>query len=159
MINELSRRLFSESSTSPIGAIRDIDSVDLTKFRFYDVSRDGRVTALDALRVINQLARQSVSGGEGVEGEQVGLDLTGHVGVGPDLSWQRPGSVSLDPGGLARTGPGLRMAGSSTSGRVSASAVATRGDTDDAPRADNSNPPSSLSASLVDSALQTLWLE
>ncbi len=76
VINELSRRLFSDSSTSPAGAIRDIDSVDLTKFRFYDVSRDSRVTALDALQVINQLARQSVSSGEGAEAQQSSLSAT-----------------------------------------------------------------------------------
>ncbi len=58
IINELRRRLFSSSQTTPIGRVRDVTTIDLSQFRFYDVSGDLRITALDALRVINQLARQ-----------------------------------------------------------------------------------------------------
>ncbi len=78
VINELSRRRFSEDSSGSEGRIRDIGTVNLSEFRFYDVSRDARITALDALRVINQLARQSNAGAS--EGEFI-VDNTGIPGA------------------------------------------------------------------------------
>ncbi len=73
IINELGSRLFSDDRSNPAGIIRDVTSVDLSRFRFYDVSGDLRITAVDALRVINQLARQTGSGSG--EGEAVGPQL------------------------------------------------------------------------------------
>ncbi len=77
IINELSRRRFSDDRSNPVGEVRDPGLVDLDLFRFYDVTRDSRITALDALRVINELARQSSSSGS-PEGESMmrtdGLD-------------------------------------------------------------------------------------
>ncbi|MFK8114760.1 MAG: Ig-like domain-containing protein [Rubripirellula sp.] len=69
IINELSRRAFSDGQANPEGGVRDVTTIDLDLFRFYDVTRDLRITALDALRVINQLGRQP--SGEQIEGELI----------------------------------------------------------------------------------------
>ncbi|MFK8114691.1 MAG: SdrD B-like domain-containing protein, partial [Rubripirellula sp.] len=46
IINELAGRQFSDGGTSPEGGVRDPGSIDLSGFRFYDVTRDQRITAL-----------------------------------------------------------------------------------------------------------------
>ena len=56
VINELSRR------ESPV--LETINELSDFSGNYYDVSADGLVTALDAIQVINQLARQAVAEGE-----------------------------------------------------------------------------------------------
>lgn len=56
IINELARRRFSDEQTELIG---DITTIGVEGFMFFDVSNDLRISALDALRVINTLARNN----------------------------------------------------------------------------------------------------
>ena len=57
IINELARRRFSDAESE---AIRNITAIGTDGFQFFDVSEDLRISALDALRVINRLARNTV---------------------------------------------------------------------------------------------------
>ena len=90
IINELGRRAFSDANSSPRGQLRNLSTVDLTRFRFYDVSRDLRITALDALRVINELGRRSNFSGELVETGLVAAAITARVVDEPMRSIQLP---------------------------------------------------------------------
>ena len=66
IINELSRREFSDGDTQNLDS--PIDVVDWPGV-YFDQNGDDRATALDALRVINELARITLASGE--EPEQV----------------------------------------------------------------------------------------
>ncbi len=66
IINELGRRLFSDATGSQ--PLHDPFTVDPWPGTYYDQSGDGNATALDALRVINEIARNS-NGGGASEGE------------------------------------------------------------------------------------------
>lgn len=72
IINELSSRRFSaqDGALSFIGFSHDHQSVDWENFYYFDTSGNDRITALDALRVINHLERlqgesNSATAGEG----------------------------------------------------------------------------------------------
>lgn len=62
IINELSRRAFSDRDTEELRSPLD---VAMWPDAYFDQNADGRASALDALRVINQLARQGNGSGEG----------------------------------------------------------------------------------------------
>ncbi len=64
IINELSRRVFSDPETQQLD---DPIGVDAWPDVYFDQSGDDLVTAVDALRVINELARQSRSNPSGEE--------------------------------------------------------------------------------------------
>ena len=63
IINALAPRLLVDNQDNLV----DPATVDPSRFKFYDTNRDGRLTASDALFVINRIGREQVSG----ESEQV----------------------------------------------------------------------------------------
>ncbi len=73
------------------GFLLDASAVDPLLFKFYDVNRDNKLSALDALRVINQLAHQQGAG------ESVGV--IGMVGE-PTITFQSD-SAMIDAATLA----------------------------------------------------------
>lgn len=79
IINELSRRSFSDPTTARLDAPSSVSPWPNT---YFDQSGDGLATALDALRVINQLAREQNGGGSG-EGETVTAVASATVQAGP----------------------------------------------------------------------------
>lgn len=71
IINELSRRSFSDSDT------QNLDDPTSVTFpgNYYDQNGDNRATALDALRVINRISQLAISGGTGAEAEAALTEL------------------------------------------------------------------------------------
>jgi hypothetical protein len=138
IINELSRRLFSDDA----GRVRDVSSVDLGGFRFYDVTRDLVISALDALRVINELARRANSpvNAEAVFSQATADDDT-HAAhrVGTAVETTSPRRRAI-----------LQPIDSSRREWRYAAAAEPASQRDALPE---------LSAELVDSAIQTLWDE
>lgn len=62
IVNELARGTYTDSST---GLLRNPTELESWPDIYYDQNGDGKATALDALRVINDLARNLENGGEG----------------------------------------------------------------------------------------------
>ncbi len=145
VINELSRRRFSQETS---GDFRDLADLDFRGFRFYDVTRDLRVTALDALRVINAIARPSNRGVASAEGEFVATET--HR-ITKEESWSVVREVHPD-----FNPPASRPTSSTVSATDFNTAAPSPDDPDDA-TSRQSNRDSPLSANLVDDALKTLW--
>ncbi len=58
IINALAPRLLVDAQDNLV----DPNTIDPSRFRFYDTNRDGRLTASDALFVINRIGREQASG-------------------------------------------------------------------------------------------------
>ena len=84
IITEAEIRAYSDSDTS---VLDDPLSVESWPGRYFDVSRDGRLTTLDALQVLNWLARIDSGEGEAVPLSQPEL---GEVGLTGDSGDSRP---------------------------------------------------------------------
>ena len=84
IITEAEIRAYSDSDTS---VLDDPLSVESWPGRYFDVSRDGRLTTLDALQVLNWLARIDSGEGEAVPLSQPEL---GEVGLAGDSGDSRP---------------------------------------------------------------------
>lgn len=89
IINELSRRNFSDGAT---GLLAGVSSLNEWPDLFFDQNGDGAATALDALRVINDLARSSNVAGE----EIIGARVTGE-GLANATGWMAPHSSIAVP--------------------------------------------------------------
>jgi Ca2+-binding EF-hand superfamily protein len=140
VINELGRRTYSDPNSSPSGQIRDLETLDLTSFRFYDVTADFRISALDALRVINELGRRSNSG----SGEAVVIAQADEKSDAPiDRQWQSPAAaierVEKRVGGFE-----LQQA-------------TRRPPTDQPPEV--SPRPEAIPTEMVDAAIESMWLD
>jgi hypothetical protein len=73
IINELLVARFTDLDGRLLieGFTHEHPGVDWNEFRFFDTSGNGYVTAIDALRVINQLYRQSENSSQAAEGENI----------------------------------------------------------------------------------------
>ncbi len=146
VINELSRRAFSDAGPTSQGLIRDVTTVDLGKFWFFDVTRDLRITALDALQVINELSRRSSNSGSAAQEyipQQVATHNADEVGTpndDPILSLDQTRSKTVWAGKFDRIEAPSRVL----------QEVRTTSP-------EHSELNSALSADLVDSAISLLW--
>ncbi|MFK8113549.1 MAG: beta strand repeat-containing protein [Rubripirellula sp.] len=111
IINELSRRAFSDGTTQDLNNAAGVDPFPGT---YYDQNGDGRATALDALRVINRISQLANSGGS--DGEEVQA-LLQHLAA----STNSDGSSTLDAPAAIEVVEKLIDAGSSQTDRVTPS--------------------------------------